>query len=122
MVAVQMDLPLVGVHGEALRPETIWAEAREVDWQRRSVGGGSKDRRFYDWAVHAVVVKGQPAADGYTNTLLARHTAKPKSTSRYPDGVYEIEYFLVHALVGLFRSRSWSSSNSVQTSIRSSGS
>jgi hypothetical protein len=33
-----MDLPLVAVHGEASRPDTIRAEAREVDLQRRSVG------------------------------------------------------------------------------------
>ncbi|WP_246144791.1 hypothetical protein [Actinacidiphila oryziradicis] len=39
-----MDLPLVGLHGEALRPDTIWAEAREVDWQRRSIG----------WSVHGI--------------------------------------------------------------------
>jgi hypothetical protein len=38
MVAVTMDLPLVAVHGEASRPATIRAEAREVDLQRRSVG------------------------------------------------------------------------------------
>jgi hypothetical protein len=30
-----MDLPLVAVHGEASCPDTIRAEAREVDLQRQ---------------------------------------------------------------------------------------
>lgn len=100
VVAVPVDLPLVGVYGEALRPDTVFGQAGTVDWQRRSVGNGAKGRRFYDWAVHSVVVKDQPPADGFAHTLLARRATRAKTTSKHPDGIYEIEYFLVHALIG----------------------
>ncbi len=66
-------------------------------WQRRSCGYGSKGERYWDFAAHAVTVKGQPPAPGFAHTLLIRRAIRPKVTKKHPDGIYEVEYFLVHA-------------------------
>jgi SRSO17 transposase len=100
VMAVPVDLPLAGVRGEALRPDAVLAATGNAAWERRSCGNGTKGKRFYDWATHTVHVKDQPAADGYEHTLLIRRAKTPKTTKRHPDGVYEVEYFLVHARVG----------------------
>jgi SRSO17 transposase len=100
VMAVPVDLPLVGVRGEALRPDAALAATGNAMWERRSCGDGSKGKRFYDWAAHAVQVKDQPPADGYEHTLLIRRAKTAKMTKRHPDGVYEVEYFLVHARAG----------------------
>jgi len=100
VMAVPVDLPLVGERGEALRPDTVLASVGAVHWERRSVGNGSKGRRSYDWYAHTVTVKDQPAADGFAHTLLVRRAKKPKTTKKHPDGCYDIEYFLVHAPTG----------------------
>lgn len=100
VMAVPVDLPLVGVRGEALRPDTLLAATGTVNWERRSAGNGSKGRRFYDWAAHTVAVKDQPPADGFAHTLLVRRATKPKTTKKHPQGRYDIEYFLVHAPIG----------------------
>ena len=52
------------------------------------------------WAAHTVTVKDQPAAAGYEHTLLIRRARTAKVTKKHPDGIYEIEYFLVHARTG----------------------
>lgn len=98
VMAVPIDLPLVGVRGEALRPDTV--AAGDLDFERRSAGNGTKGARLYDWAAHTVSVKDQPPADGYTHTLLVRRAKNPKTTTKHPEGRYDIEYFLVHAPTG----------------------
>jgi SRSO17 transposase len=100
VMAVPVDLPLVGVRGEALRPDVVLKRMGRVCWERRSAGAGSKGQRFYDWAAHGVVVKGQPAAEGFAHTLLVRRSLHKKVTKRHPKGRYEIEFFLVHSPVG----------------------
>ena len=44
-------------------------------------------------------MKGQPPASGFAHTLLIRRATRPKITKKHPDGIYEVEYFLVHAPV-----------------------
>jgi SRSO17 transposase len=95
--AVAVDLPLVGVRGEALRPDVVLAGTADRVWQRRSCGYGSKGERYFDFAVHAVTVKGQPPAPGFAHTLLIRRATQAKVTKKHPEGIYELEYFLVHA-------------------------
>jgi SRSO17 transposase len=98
VMAVPVDLPLVGVRGEALRPDT--AVTGKLAFERRSAGNGTKGQRLYDWGAHTVTVKDQPPADGYTHTLLVRRAKTPKTSKKNPDGRYDIEYFLVHAPTG----------------------
>jgi SRSO17 transposase len=97
VLAVAVDLPLCGVRGEASRPDLLLADTHEQVWQRRSCGYGSKGERYWDFAAHAVTVKGQPPASGFTHTLLIRRATRAKITKKHPDGIYEVEYFLVHA-------------------------
>ena len=99
VLAVAVDLPLVGVRGEALRPDMVLAGTDERVFQRRSCGYASKGERYWDFAAHAVCVKGQPPAPGFAHTLLIRRATRPKITTKHPDGIYEVEYFLVHAPV-----------------------
>jgi SRSO17 transposase len=101
VLAVPVDLPLVGVRGQALRPDTVLASIAKPAWERRSAGNGSKGARFFDWIAHTVTVKDQPPADGFTHTLLVRRAKNPKTTKKHPDGRYDIEYFLVHAPAGI---------------------
>jgi SRSO17 transposase len=100
VLAVPCDLPLVDVRGAASRVDALLAETDPGVWQQRSAGAGSKGHRYYDWAAHAVTVKGQPPAPGFAHTLLIRRAITPKVTAKHPDGIYEVEYFLVHALAG----------------------
>jgi SRSO17 transposase len=100
VMAVPVDLPLVGLRGIPSRPDLVLAKTTTTAWERRSCGNGSKGRRYYDWAAHVVTVKDQPPTDGFTHTLLIRCSTKPKTTQKYPQGTYEIEYFLVHAQAG----------------------
>jgi SRSO17 transposase len=100
VLAVPCDLRLLDVRGGSLRVDALLAETDPQAWQQRSAGAGSKGRRYYDWAAHAVTVKGQQPAPGFTHTLLIRRAITPKVTTKHPDGIYEIEYFLVHAPVG----------------------
>lgn len=99
VLAVPVDLPLVGPRGEACRPDGLLAATGKQHWERRSCGAGAKGGRFYDWAAHAVTVTDQPPADGFAHTLLIRRAKTPKVTKRYPEGRYDVEYFLVHAPV-----------------------
>jgi SRSO17 transposase len=98
VLAVPVDLPLLGVRGEALRPDDLLRRTR--GWERRSAGSGSKGQRWYDWAIHAVTVKNQPPAPGFTHTLLIRRATTPSVTQKHPDGIYEVEYFLAHHRTG----------------------
>lgn len=98
--AVPVDLPLVDVRGAALRPDVVLAATRDADWERRSCGSGSKGQRYWDFAAHAVSVKGQRPAPGYAHTLLIRRALSATVTKAHPEGVYEVEYFLVHARAG----------------------
>jgi SRSO17 transposase len=100
VLAVPVDVPLVGVRGEALRPPMLLAGTASRAWQRRSCGHGAKGERYWDWAAHAVTVKGQPPADGFAHTLLIRRATTLTVTGKHPDGIYEVEYFLVHAPIG----------------------
>lgn len=100
VVAVPVDLPLVGVRGEALRPDRMAATIGDGDWERRSCGHGGSGERDWDLAAHPVSVKGQPPADGFAHTLLIRKATRRTVTKAHPGGFYEVAYFLVHARVG----------------------
>jgi SRSO17 transposase len=100
VLAVPCDLPLLDVRGTASRVDALLAQTDPQVWQQRSAGAGSKGLRYYDWAVHAVNVKGQPPTPGFTHTLLIRRAITPKVTAKHPDGIYEVEYFLAHAPAG----------------------
>jgi SRSO17 transposase len=97
---VPVDLPLIGVRGEALRPDTLLAATSDGVWQQRSFGYGSKGERRYDIAVHRVTVKGQQPAAGSEHLLLIRRSLSAKVTKTHPDGHYEVAYLLVHAPAG----------------------
>jgi SRSO17 transposase len=97
VLAVPVDLPLVGVRGEPMRPDDLLANTTAGGWERRSAGHGGKGERYWDWAAHAVTVKGQPPAAGHTHTLLIRRALTPKITKAHPEGLFDVEYFLVHA-------------------------
>jgi SRSO17 transposase len=97
VMAVPVDLPLIGAAGQASRPDTALARAGRIGWERRSAGDGAKGGRYFDWAAVAVTVKDQTPTDGFGHTLLIRRSKDKKITKKHPDGVYEIEYFLVHA-------------------------
>ena len=62
--AVPVDLPLVGVHEEAQRPDDLLTDTDDGVWQRRSCGHGGKGERYWDFAAHQVAVKDQPPAPG----------------------------------------------------------
>ncbi len=98
--AVPVDLPLVDVRGTASRPDVVLAATRDGDWERRSCGHGAKGQRYWDFAAHSVTVKGQRPATGHTHTLLIRRALTPKVTKAHPEGILEVEYFLVHARTG----------------------
>jgi SRSO17 transposase len=98
VLAVPMDLPLLDVRGHAVCCQDILT-GQVHRWERRSAGAGSKGHRFYDWAMHAVRVKGQDPADGYGHTLLIRRSKEMKHHKGRPAS-YDIEFFLVHAPVG----------------------
>jgi SRSO17 transposase len=100
VLAVPCDLSLLDVRGAASRADALLAETDPQVWQQRSAGTGSKGLRYYGWAAHVVRVKGQPPASGFTHTLLIRRAITPKVTAKHPDGIYELEYFLVHAPTG----------------------
>jgi SRSO17 transposase len=100
VLAVPRDLRLLDVRGGSSRVDALLAETDPQAFEQRSAGTGSKGLRYYDWAAHAVTVKGQPPASGFTHTLLIRRAITPKVTAKHPDGIYEIEYFLVHAPTG----------------------
>ena len=100
VLAVPVDLPLLDVYGKPLRPDLVLADTPNTAWERRSAGDGSKGKRFYDWAAHTVTIKDQPAAKGHEHTLLIRRATTPKVTTKHPEGIYEVEYFLVHARTG----------------------
>jgi SRSO17 transposase len=96
MMAVPCDLPLVDVRATPSRPDVLLARTAPGVWERRSAGAGGKGQRYYDWAAHAVSVKAQPPAPGFTHTLLIRRATTPKVTAKHPQGIYEVEYFLAH--------------------------
>ena len=93
VLAVPVDLPLVGVRGEPQRPDDLLGEGI---WQRRSAGEGAKGHRYWDWQAHQVSVKDQSPAAGFTHTLLIRRALHPTVTKAHPEGVREVEYFLAH--------------------------
>ena len=97
VMASSVDVPLVGPGGQALRPDTAVAAADPVVFERRSAGPGAKGDRYYDWAALTATVKNQRPAPGYAHTLLVRRSTEPKVTKKHPEGILEIEYFLVHA-------------------------
>jgi hypothetical protein len=89
-----MDLPLVAVHGEASRPDTIRAEAREVDLQRRSVGV-HKDIGRIAGQLYALIVVGAPPGTSTAArrsrsfrwcgpTVTAASPGMPAATTLYP--------------------------------------
>ena len=98
--AVPVDLPLVDVRTTASRPDVVLAATRDADWERRSCGSGAKGQRYWDFAAHAVSVKGQRPAPGFAHTLLIRRALTPKVTKAHPEGILEVEYFLVHTRTG----------------------
>jgi SRSO17 transposase len=100
VLAVPVNLSLVGVWGERVCPNDLLATVREGDWERRSCGHGSKGERYWDFAAHTVKVKGQAPAPGFAHTLLIRRATTVKVTKTHPGGILEVEYFLVHAPVG----------------------
>jgi SRSO17 transposase len=100
VLAVPVDLPLVGIRGEAVRPDGLLAGTDDDVWQRRSCGHGSKGRRYWDFAAHQVTVKGQPPASGFVHVLLIRRATRAKVTKKHPGGIVEVEYFLAHVPAG----------------------
>jgi SRSO17 transposase len=90
VMAVPVDLPLVGPGGGATRPDHVLATVAKAKavWERRSCGNGTKGARYYDWTAVAVTVKGQPPADGHRHTLLIRRSVATPT---------EVEFFLAHA-------------------------
>ncbi|WP_442912788.1 IS701 family transposase [Kutzneria sp. CA-103260] len=97
VMAVPVDLSLVDARGKALCCKDILT-GRAQRWERRSAGEGSKGARLYDWAMHAVRVKGQDPTDGFAHTLLIRRSKDMRRRKGQPAS-YDIEYFLVHALL-----------------------
>jgi SRSO17 transposase len=97
VMAVPVDLPLLDARGKALCCKDILT-GRAHRWERRSAGEGSKGTRLYDWAMHAVSVKGQTPAPGYGHTLLIRRSKDMRKRKGQPAS-HDIEYFLVHAPV-----------------------
>jgi SRSO17 transposase len=100
VLAVPVDLPLCGARGEATRPDVLLADTPPDAWQQRSCGHGSKGQRYWDFAAHAVTVKGQHPAPGFAHTLLIRRALTAKVTKDHPEGIHEVAYFLVHAPAG----------------------
>jgi SRSO17 transposase len=98
--AVPIDLPLVDVYGDPLRPDDLLAATDDRVWERRSCGHGGKGERYWDFAAHQVTVKDQPPADGFVHLLLIRRALKPKVTKKHPGGIIEIAYFLAHVPTG----------------------
>jgi SRSO17 transposase len=88
VMAVPVDLPLIGSRGQATRPDLVASRLDPTCFERRSCGHGTKGERYYDWAAVAVTISGQAPAEGRTHTLLVR-----RSISKPTD----IAYFLVHA-------------------------
>jgi SRSO17 transposase len=85
VMAVPVDLPLIGSRGQATRPDLV--PLVPCPHERRSKHLGSS-REAYDWAAVAVTVKDQAPADGKTHILLARRSISKPS---------DLEYFLAHA-------------------------
>lgn len=66
MFAVPVDLPLQGVPGAARQPAVEragdlehYAKSR-YQWERRSLGGGTKSERLYNWTAFDAVRRGEP--------------------------------------------------------------
>lgn len=88
VMAVPVDLPLIGSRGQAIRPDQVAGRLTDADFERRSCGHGTKGERYYDWAAAKVTVKEQPPAGGFEHTLLVRRSVSD------PD---QVEHFLAHA-------------------------
>ena len=75
-------------------------------WERRSAGAGSKGHRLYDWAMHAVRVKGQDPADGFRYALPTLIFSGPGGRAVVP-GWRPLEQYLdaARAVVGAELSR-----------------
>lgn len=73
-------------------------EDEGLRWDKVSARAGSKGRRLYDWAMHAVTVKDQIPAEGYGHTLLIRRSKDMRKRKGQP-AAHDIEYFVVHAPV-----------------------
>jgi len=97
VLAVPMDLPLLDARGHPVCCQDILTDQIHR-WERRSAGAGGKGHRLYDWAMHAVRVKGQDPADGFVHTLLIRRSKEMKRHKGRPAS-FDIEFFLVHAPV-----------------------
>jgi SRSO17 transposase len=100
LMAVPCDLPLRDVRDTPTRPDVLQAGIEAGVWETRSAGAGAKGYRYYDWAAHAVRVKNQPSAPGFTHTLLIRRATTRKITAKHPQGIFEVEYFLAHTREG----------------------
>jgi SRSO17 transposase len=88
VLAVPVDLPLVGTRGQATRPDRVLTGLNTAHWERRSCGEGTKGARYYDWASIAVTVKNQPPSHGLTHILLVRRSVNDPT---------DLEFFLTHA-------------------------
>jgi SRSO17 transposase len=91
VMAVPSSQPLARVHAIQGRAAVTRADdllARATRWERRSCGHGTKGERFYDWAFFTVTLPDEPAADGFTHTLMIRRSVTDPR---------EVAYFLVHA-------------------------
>jgi SRSO17 transposase len=91
VMAVPVDLPLTtapAAKAQVKAAGDLIGRVRLDSWQQRSAGAGTKGQRWYDWALVAVSVKGEPAAPGFVHHLLMR-----RNTADHTD----IELFLVHA-------------------------
>ncbi|MEO3830382.1 IS701 family transposase [Actinomadura sp. B10D3] len=88
VMAVPVDLPLIGSRGQATRADKAASRLTGADFERRSAGQGTKGGRYYDWAAITVRVKDQPPADGYAHLLLVRRSISDPT---------DFEHFLCHA-------------------------
>jgi SRSO17 transposase len=91
VLAVPSSQQLERVHGiggqaEVRRVDDLLARAHR--WERRSCGHGTKGERYYDWALFDVALPDEPAAEGFTHTLLIRRSVSDPG---------QVAYFLVHA-------------------------
>jgi SRSO17 transposase len=91
VMAVPVDLPLIGSRGQATRADKAASRLTGADFERRSAGQGTKGGRYYDWAAITVRVKDQPPADGYAHLLLVRRSISDPT---------DFEHFLCHAPPG----------------------
>jgi SRSO17 transposase len=91
VMAVPVDLPIrtwPAASRHVREAGDLIGRVRRDSWEQRSAGHGTKGERYYEWALVAVRVKGEPPAPGFAHHMLLR---------RNIDDHRDIDLFLVHA-------------------------